>query len=217
MKRYKELSRPKKAALNLALAVVLLFGLWACFDYPLPSAELQFRRMERQNMRQPSDIVFRLDRNYNPVTGAIAQISNVYVGICGDEAVAGYFQNKGASGNYMEVWPLGDGPSPVPLSYPVSERHESGYLMTGNALLFFNIPPAAVDAQLEIRTEGGPSERAQGERLEKEGFYFWFSLQDSEEQRDYGREHFEEAPYTLWLYDASGNLILEQEDAIPKI
>lgn len=214
MKRLKNMSRPRKAALNLMLAVVLLFALWAHFDYPLPTAELEFRRAERSNLREPSEIVWRLDRGYDPISGSMAQLADIFVGEWKNEAVAGYVRDPGTGGTYLEVWPLTDGPSPVPLTYPVAKQHESGYLHTGNAMLFLRVPEETAVAQVRVWTDQISEEKVEGRRMENGVVYFWFP--PAADETIAGSRAFMGACYTLWLYDEAGTLLLEQEGTIPR-
>lgn len=52
------IGRGKKLAVNLALCTFLLVLIWSRFGYPLPTAELEFRRMERTHLLPRSEIVF---------------------------------------------------------------------------------------------------------------------------------------------------------------
>ena len=62
--RLPRLSRRWKIIRNLALTLVCLYALWAWAGYPLPTAEMEFRRLERQSLMPPSQVqgVFRLDQ-----------------------------------------------------------------------------------------------------------------------------------------------------------
>ena len=44
------LSRGKKLALNLGIIVLAGLWLWGMAGYPLPTAEMEFRRLERQKL-----------------------------------------------------------------------------------------------------------------------------------------------------------------------
>lgn len=215
MKRLKNMGRPQKAVLNLILTAVFLFALWAHFNYPLPTAELEFWRAERSNLREPSEIVWRLDREYDPISGAMAQLADIFVGEWADEAVAGYVRDRGIESTYLEVWPLGDGPSPVPLTYPVAKKHESGYLHTGNAMLFLRVPEEAAVAQIQVWADQISEEKAEGQVMGNGVVYFWFP--PVEDENISGSRALVDASYTLWLYDKAGTLLLEQEGTIPRI
>lgn len=95
------LSRGWRTVRNLAVVLACLYGLWAWADYPLPTAELEFRRLERQNLLPPSELqgVFR-DTCQNRRT--------VY-GVLEDQVVLGC--------GYLEYWPREEnGPTLFPAS-----------------------------------------------------------------------------------------------------
>ncbi len=60
------ISRGKKLAVNLALCAFLLVLIWSRFGYPLPTAELEFRRMERTHLLPASELqgVFRRENEW---------------------------------------------------------------------------------------------------------------------------------------------------------
>lgn len=60
------LSRGWRTVRNLAAVLICLCVLWARAGYPLPTAELEFRRLERQNLLPPSELqgVFRRENQW---------------------------------------------------------------------------------------------------------------------------------------------------------
>ena len=59
---HKNLSYQKKIALNLLLVALTGFVLWWRAGYPLPTAEMEFRRLERQHMVPESKILLLSER-----------------------------------------------------------------------------------------------------------------------------------------------------------
>jgi len=59
---HKNLSYQKKIALNLLLVALTGFVLWWRAGYPLPTAEMEFRRLERQHMVPESEILLLSER-----------------------------------------------------------------------------------------------------------------------------------------------------------
>lgn len=59
---HKNLSYQKKIALNLLLVALTGFVLWWRAGYPLPTAEMEFRRLERQYMVPESEILLLSER-----------------------------------------------------------------------------------------------------------------------------------------------------------
>lgn len=96
------LGRGWRTVRNLAVVLVCLYGLWAWADYPLPTAEMEFRRLERQNLLPPSEIqgVFR----------GVYQNRRTGYGVLEDRVVVGY-----ESYGQLEYWPReGSGPTLFP-------------------------------------------------------------------------------------------------------
>lgn len=113
------ISRGKKLAVNLALCAFLLVLIWSRFGYPLPTAELEFRRLERQNLFPPSELqgVFR----------GIYQNRWTGYGVLEDWVVVGY-----ESYGQLECWPREESgptlfpaaeffPSPVELLFAAAD------------------------------------------------------------------------------------------------
>ena len=233
MKRYKNLSRPKKAALNLALAVVLLFALWAYFDYPLPTTEMEFRRLERQNMLPKSEIVFlseKEDATFVPLEGPELVLSGRWaVGLLEENAVMAYL------GDYYPwgIWQIPlktDGPTVIPLACqhiwgnvygywveegPIPAEEGGGYRYAHHnftPMLLLNVPEGTVRTEFATPNDVGKVRVGEGWNL---GDGVWLvSLMHGEYERN---RPYDGCPYALRLYDASGDLILEQEGAIPQI
>ena len=55
------LSRGKKLALNLGIIVLAGLWLWGMAGYPLPTAEMEFRRLERQKLLPASQILLTME------------------------------------------------------------------------------------------------------------------------------------------------------------
>ena len=141
-----------KIAGSLLVTLALLFSLWAYYGYPLPTAELEFRRLERQNLLPRSEIVFTAPRSINdlePKNGpAFTLFDRWAVGTRGRRAAVGYLDGKWSQ---IDVFPLNDGPSPVPLPMghvswierAESERGIDSIPHIWPALLFLEMPEAA--------------------------------------------------------------------------
>ena len=215
MKRYKNLSRPKRAALNLALAAVLLFALWAYFGYPLPTAKMEFRRLESENMRKPSEITCHLEKDQNVVSDLT--VGDIFIGLSEDDVAVGYVQHRGRYGSNLEVWPLLDGPTPVPISCIKAPWDERNQWWTSHAMCFVNVPEEAVRAQVVLTGEPFPSNLTNGQWMENGVFAFRFVSRDDELARPCNSEDFIGVSYRLWLYDEKNTLILEQEGTISRI
>lgn len=70
--RQPKLSRGWKLVRNLALAAVGGYLIWSFWGYPLPTAEMTFRRLERQHLLSPSQLVFSTPE-YGQGTDAVSR------------------------------------------------------------------------------------------------------------------------------------------------
>lgn len=119
------ISRGKKLAVNLALCAFLLVLIWSRFGYPLPTAELEFRRLERQSLMPPSQIqgVFRLDQE------------RVVAGVLEDRVI---FSEVHA----LDEWPRSEeGTTLVPIGH---------WMQTELAVIAVDVPPETRSAQLDM-------------------------------------------------------------------
>lgn len=216
--------RPRRGyrlVLNIVLSAVLLTWLWGMAGYPLPTAEMEFRRLERVDLYPASEIVFHLESGRKWIAGSTVQIGDVYVGVAGNQAVAGYLMGPGTDGgSYLDVWPLNEGPSPVPLSIPVAQADAVGQLTTGNALLFLHTPEQAALAELSVTGWGAPGrvETVRGERRTNGVLYLWLGPEhiDASGHARTGGRALEGLPYTLKLFREDGTLLERWEGTIPQ-
>lgn len=121
------LSRKKRTVLNLTVSGVLLLTAWAILGYPLPTAELEFRRLERESLCPPSEIQGVFQGSYGHRT--------VY-GVQGEQVVWGFQE--------LEFWPR---EKSGPTLFPVSE-----YDLSPNELLFAaaDVPEGTASARLDM-------------------------------------------------------------------
>ena len=99
--RLPRLSRRWRIVRNLAVALICLYALWARADYPLPTAELEFRRLERENLLGRSEIQGAFQGTYK---------RDVVYGVQGDQVLVG-------RGWGLEYWPREEaGPTLISVS-----------------------------------------------------------------------------------------------------
>lgn len=129
-KRLPRLSRGWRIVRNLALTLVCLYALWARAGYPLPTAELEFRRLERKNLLPCSEIQGIFRDSYGQRT--------VY-GVQGDQVVWGC--------RSLECWPREEA---GPTLFPASE-----YRLYPNDLLFAaaDVPEGTASARLDMTVD----------------------------------------------------------------
>lgn len=123
--RLPRLSRRWKIIRNLALTLVCLYALWAWAGYPLPTAEMEFRRLERQSLMPPSQVqgAFRLDQE------------RVVVGVLEDRVI---FSEVHA----LDEWPRSEeGTTLVPIGH---------WMQTELDVIAVDVPPETRSARLDM-------------------------------------------------------------------
>ena len=77
MKRRLKLSRGKQTAGLLALTALLLCLFWGFLCYPLPTEEMEFRRLERQYGVPPTQMVVHIEKKMErEETGTVAAFAH---------------------------------------------------------------------------------------------------------------------------------------------
>lgn len=221
------LSRGKKLALNLVIIALAGVWLWGLAGYPLPTAELEFRRLERASLEERSELVFlsrgsdqrfRVDENtwvYLDRPGA--------VGVLEDRALVGVATRVRVpiQMDSLRRYPLEEGVGLVPLTGCTLRQQTyvgtgGSRVFDGHALLLINLPHEAVEGTLAL--EGS----LQGEAVVRDCPLFpieagvWIALVEQPEQSGYPSDWYVGAEYTLRLYDGAGELLLEQEGTVPE-
>ena len=148
---------------------------------------------------------------------------HIVIGRSGNQYSVGYlYEPLRSSTNTLEPWPVGEGPTSIPLSQPL-HRNE---MDTDNVLLFLQVPEEAAEAELTItgRIENliEPVETAQGEKMAEGVWMFRYPIA-RELSADYaagrpvryGGRSLEGLPYTLELYREDGSLLWEQSGNLP--
>lgn len=234
MKKRKESGWGRRAARNLTLCALALLFLWAKRGYPLPTAEMEFRRMERTNLIPCGEIVFASDGASKDLMYTSRRDRSVYA-LDGTELHLrdrwfvdlreGYASaaRVGVGDWDRDIWtvPLEvEGPTLLPLSiggfygtgYWVTEDRSIGATYTYHnffSLLLVNVPDQTVRAEVTVEQEGcsvtGPGWNMGGG--------VWLLTPDST------LRPFQEKKgqtYILSLYQADGSLLLEQSGTLPE-
>lgn len=202
--RAPRLSRGWQITLNLVLCALLCVWMWALADYPLPTVELEFRRLERSYFLPKSEIIFN-SAEYGPVQwGELPNLEfdqDVVVGQTEDQVYAANLLYS-----TMDVYPLREGITPVPLDM-FATIFEPGNVHWERAVMFLNVPEEAERAEVEVDVFSCVDEplhrRGDGWRLAPGRWIFCV---------DPGEEDFlwYDGTYTLRLYRADGSLLLEE-------
>lgn len=137
------LSRGKKLALDLVIIVLAGGWLWGLAGCPLPTVEMEFRRLERQYLLPRSEVAYQIGFWSFGGGGDIKSRDGTYlsvfeplvVGVTGGRAYSVTLRRPGW--HDVSVISLGEGPAPVPLNGTVARVPEPGRTwMSGCNLLF---------------------------------------------------------------------------------
>lgn len=225
------LTRRRRIALDLLLALLIAGGTWAACGYPLPG-ELAFRRLEGQNLLEPGEIVFH-QRGSLSTGGAmgIGRLTReVFISLGEDWAAVGYLDGRGefdywkpvGPGSYtlvsvedtwMELRPLDPGPAVIPLLSPVRGPAKGGILGWGAAAL--RLPGETAGGELRLTDREG-TEHVLAGTLQSEGtLWFWEAdrtalaegFYPSDNRHVLGEPWMPGLDYTLELYGLDGKAL----------
>ena len=191
--RWPRLGRRGKTVRNLLVCLALILWVWSAFSCPLPTREMNFRRLERCFLLPQGELVFRE--------------GDLFVDLSEGQAVAGWVPTRSLPTRYgvypCDLWtcPVGEGPSPVSLA--------------DNRVLFLNLPREAERGELTLRwSQGQQTAWAQAEENSLCDFTFDHPM-EADSPFPKSRWGGEGWPYVLRLYTGEGALLLEQEGEIP--
>ena len=216
------LSRGKKLALDLVIIVLAGGWLWGLAGCPLPTVEMEFRRLERQYLLPRSEVAYQIGFWSFGGGGDIKSRDGTYLSVF-DPFVVGVAQNRVYSvtldrpgRQVLGVFPLGEGPAPVPINGVIAWVPEPGRTrMSGCNLLFLQIPGETARAELDVDATLWDDERftrrAQKGLCLEDGVWL-LSLEPPE--GGYPGDWYEGAMYTLRLYREDGGLLLERNGVI---
>ena len=218
------LSRGKKLALDLVIIVLAGGWLWGLAGCPLPTVEMEFRRLERQYLLPRSEIVYQTGfwnigdvEEIKSRDGTYLSVFQPFVaGTIKDQVYAATLYAPGK--HIMNVVPLGKGPTPIPINSVIAWVPEPGKVwMSGCNLLFYQIPGETTRTELDVDTVLLGGERfaryAQEGICLEEGLWL-FSMKSPEGA--YSQDWYAGASYALRLYGEGGELLLEQEGVLPE-
>lgn len=233
------LGRRGRTARNLLLALALAALIWGQFGYPLPTAEMEFRRLERTSLLPRSEIVLAPptyrsdltvsgeDRTFVARDGTeLTLCGRWFVGVTEDRATAALVGGDRRN-RMVSAVPLAEtGPTLVPLvdgggdharGYWVEEGPmEGGYhydYHNFSALLLLDVPEETARTELSTTDEEGTPYLGTGWDLEDGRWLVGFEAGDGHDRVIGWRP---DQPYTLRLYGLDGSLLLEQSGTIPR-
>lgn len=209
------LHRGHRIALNLTLCVLGLTWIWGMLGYPLPTAKMEYRRLERVNLLRPAHTVCVLPEEGHVGEHGSYELTQPWVVGLGEEQVSASYVMR--TWKQIETFPLEDGPTPVPMNGGnMFWWSRSGYVWGFRCpLLFVQIPEEAVSARLELDVtyqERDYHREGEGFRLENGMWLFAIDSPDT----SYTHDWYQGGAYTLRLYDGDGALIMEENGIIPE-
>ena len=190
--RWPRLGRRGKTVRNLLVCLALILWVWSAFSCPLPTREMNFRRLERCFLLPQGELVF--------------QEGDLFVDLSEGQAVAGWVPTRSLPtrrGVYpCDLWtcPVGEEPCPVSLS--------------DDRVLFLNLPGEAERGELTLRS--GQGQQTAWAQAESRRCAFTFDTPMEADcatpESHWGVEGW---PYVLRLYGGQEELLLVQEGEIP--
>lgn len=228
------LGRRGKLGADLLASALAACLLWAAADYPLPTAELEFRRMERTHLMPRNEIVFtngarsqdglRLSKSDGSVfalDGTELHLQGRWVaGTREDRAVLACLDDDSSS-RFIRGSSLDGGPALAPLARSDRYLHHNGYWVSQgpgetpeghpdygyeyhNFSAFLLFGAPEGTARAELTVLDGGVERTGGGWALENGLWL-LGVEDGP-----AREQVSQIPYTLRLFDASDTLLAER-------
>ena len=212
------LSRGKKLVLNLVIIALAGVWLWGLAGYPLPTAEMEFRRLERQSMLPASEILWDTgaEGHGQEARGEVPSwhlLDHWVVGQRDGVLTAAMIEGEGDA--FLECYPQGPAPYPVPLANGILSISRAGTLSAAAALAFFGVPEGAVRAELELE----PADPVGASGWSGEGWSLgsgrWLFPTRPEGRSSFSGRWYEGGSYVLRLYDGADRLLLEKAGTLP--
>ena len=207
------LSRRGKIIRNLLLCLPLAALAWAGSGCPMPTAELEFRRLEGQYLLPPSEILWNTEAEGGGSQGELPSwqlLDDWVIGVRDGVATAAMIDRSGRNFS-LSCYPLEEAPFPVPT--PDAAMFYGGGLRM-EALVFFGAPEGTQRVELELECLGsdGMNRAWSGDGLPL-GEGRW--LCPTYPGPTFPWDWYEGGSYVLRLYGAAGELLLEKEGVLP--
>ena len=237
------LSRGKKLALNLVIILLAGGWLWGLAGYPLPTLEMEFRRLERQYLAPRSELVFAVtepehygfvvspnDKTATALDGTEISMENwQFVGVTEHLAVVAEMAQKGVGGydsgleRYVRdgtplLLPMGGSQWSPLRGYWITEERKVGEV---NYIYHGMTPLVLLDAPEETQRAEVSLELYTGEEILPYEAVCWDMgggvwLVGAFREDEARPDRFAGGAYTLRLYDGAGVLLLEREGNVPE-
>ena len=228
---------------NLALAAVGGYLIWSSWGYPLPTAEMVFRRLERQHLLSPSQLVFSTpeygqgadavsgrDRTVTALDGTQLYLEDCwFAGVTEETAVIvsvergllladdGQLRGYARDGEAL-LLPLSQSEWEIPRAYWVEADYSVGahytyYNFVPFLLLDVTEGTQRVELSLELRQEQGEGILHYETNSWNMGGGVW--LIGAWREDGVPPSPWLEGSYTLRLYDEQDTLLKQREGTIP--
>ena len=184
------LGRKGKILRNLLLTAVFAACIWGLYGYPLPTIDMEFRRMERRHLLEPTQIVLRtgeitVSHSHGPGVPPPKITQEQIIGLGEDYAVSFCRHPFAPNGNQLEYWPF---------------EEQEGQVKLVPLISFIS----------DTRGEDWPDRKS---CVVEHGLcLFAFSSRLS----SYSSSWLEGLPYILRFYNEAGELLLEQTGTVPR-
>lgn len=214
-------SRGKKLGLNVLLIMLVSLCLWGMVGYPLPTLEMEFRRMERTYLLPPSEILLSTGRitvahSHEPYDPVPKVTQEQILGLGDDYAVA-FWQNSSRRGaSELVCWSFEEQEGQVklaPLISLISDTRGEDWPEREScvAVAALELPQGTARGEMTLEAEEGIYQEG-SEVLEHDLCLFAFQSRLS----SYSYDWVQGLPYTLRFYDGAGELLLEQRGTVPQ-
>lgn len=206
------ISRQKKTAVNLTLCAVLLLLIWTRFGCPLPSLEMEFRRVERINLLPRSEIIFSDEGRGRSYTRegedrSVNMHQPTFLGIAGGRVTAAVYDITDRW--TAETYPLEEGPTPAPFRYAHAVLFRPGVVEFVFPMMFVNVPEGAARGEFSLTLPDRETNYSRSGQGWDTGNGTWLFPMETP-STGYSDRWWAGGSYTLTLYRADGSLLLEK-------
>lgn len=219
--RRRPLSRRAKLCRNLLVGAALLTLFWGLKQFPLPTIDMEFRRLERSCLVEPTQIVLRTGR----ITGShshepydpVPKVTREQILGLGEGYAVAFWRHPFAPGaNKLVCWSFEEQPGQVklaPLISFISDTRGEDWADREScaAVAALELPEGTVRGEMTVEAEEGIYQE-ESEVLEHGLCLFAFSSRLS----SYSGGWVQGLPYTLRFYNEAGELLLEQTGTVPR-
>lgn len=219
--RRRPLSRRAKLCRNLLVGAALLLLFWGLKQYPLPTMDMEFRRLERSCLVEPTQIVLRTGRltgshSHEPGAPLPKVTQEQILGLGEDYAVAFWRHPFAPGANQLVCWSFEEQEGQVklaPLISFISDTRGEDWPEREScvAVAALQLPQGTARGEMTVEAEEGIYQE-ESQVLEHDLCLFAFQSRLSSYSGDWAQG----LPYTLRCYDEEGKLLLEQTGTVPQ-